>query len=131
MTFLTKKIPTHGRLIKLFTDLGPYFRKLKSTESVFFFDCLEVCVDPEIAPEQREFYGWWLVVSKEENAFYYQRFDGLYNLAGTWVAESLCKKDIVQIDNSFALFIQRLQALIEIETGIKLEPQKQAELTEV
>ena len=41
MTLAIKASPSRGRLFKLFTDLGPYFRKLQSTQKSFFFDCLE------------------------------------------------------------------------------------------
>ncbi|MFT6985085.1 MAG: sigma factor-binding protein Crl [Psychromonas sp.] len=131
MTLTVRTGPSRGRLFKLFTDLGPYFRKLQSTEFSFFFDCLEICIDSENEPEKREFYGWWLVVTKEENGFYYQRFDGTYNLEGDWVIENICQKDLQQLDNSFELFIKRLEAVINIETGQKFEALQQIALTEV
>ena len=77
-----------------------------------------------------EVYGWWVVLAKDENGFNYKRFDGLYNLAGDWVVESLCPQDQQQLDDSFALFIKRLEELIQIETGLQLEAQ-QAALIEV
>ena len=115
-----KGFPSSGRLFKLFTNLGPYFRKLQSSESSFFFDCLEVCKNAEIEPEEREFYGWWLVVTLNENGFSYERLDGFYNVAGDWVVKNIKKKDKKQLDGSFNRFITRLENLIELETGLKL-----------
>jgi len=131
MTLTVRTEPSRGRLFKLFTDLGPYFRKLQSTESSFFFDCLEICINSEDEPEQREFYGWWLVVTREENIFYFQRFDGIYNLAGDWVTANLCKQDLQQLDHSFELFVKRLETLINAETGLRFEALPQVVLTEV
>lgn len=130
MTLVPDIEPSRGRLFKLFTDLGPYFRKLQSTESHFFFDCLEICIDSEKVPEEREFYGWWLVLEKEENSFNYQRVNGRYNIAGDWVIEAISVQNQQQIDKSFTLFIKRLETLIDIETGKKLEAQ-QAALVEI
>ncbi|WP_019613168.1 sigma factor-binding protein Crl [Psychromonas ossibalaenae] len=130
MTSTVKTGPSRGRLFKLFTDLGPYFRRLQSTESSFYFDCLEICIDAEKEPEEREFYGWWLVVTENNTCFEYERFNGRYNLEGEWAAESIAKKDQKQLDHSFELFIERLQKLIDTETG-KTFTELQTELTEV
>ena len=130
MTSAIKTGPSRGRLFKLFNDLGPYFRKSLSTESSFFFDCLEVCINPEKEPENREFYGWWVLVTKQETCFNYQRFDGIYNLAGDWVAEPVSKQDQAQLDQSFELFLTRLKILFEIETGRSCKPLQQVALTE-
>ncbi|MGB5445939.1 MAG: sigma factor-binding protein Crl [Psychromonas sp.] len=107
--------PSHGRMIKLLTELGPYFRRLQSTESSYFFDCLEICVDDNKEPEEREFLGWSIVVTNNGESFLYERFNGRYNLAGEWVAENISAQDLQQLDNSFALFIARLQTLLDVE----------------
>lgn len=122
MTSTLPLSPSRGRLFKIFTDLGPYFRKLHSTESSFFFDCLEVCIDDTKEPEQREFFGWWLVVTRDENGFDYERYNGRYNLEGDWVVAKIKKKDQKQLDASFELFIERLKSLIDTETGFCLTP---------
>ena len=114
--------PSRGRLFKIFTDLGPYFRKLQSAESHFFFDCLEICLDAEQEPEKREFYGWWLTVERNEDGFSYERFDGRYNLEGKWVTCKIKKKDKQALDASFELFLGRLKSLIDAETGFCLAP---------
>jgi len=115
-----KKGPSHGRIIKLLTDLGPYFRRLNSTESSYFFDCLEICLDDKKEPEEREFLGWWMIVKKNEHSFEYERFNGRYNLAGNWEDATIQKNDLQQLDNSFELFIGRLEKLIEVETKMPL-----------
>lgn len=119
-----KKKPSHGRITKLLTDLGPYFRRQNSTESSYFFDCLEICVDDKKAPEEREFLGWWLIVKKYEDSFEYERFNGRYNLPGNWEDATIYKKDLQQLDNSFDLFLGRLQTLIEVETELPLNAQQ-------
>ena len=119
----TKK-PSRGRLFKLFTDLGPYFRKLQSTESSYFFDCLEICIDDTKEPEEREFYGWWLVVTNKGDSFTYERLDGRYNLAGDWEAAALSEERQPQLDKSFDIFIVRLQALIKESTEQELQAQQ-------
>lgn len=122
MTSTIPLSPSRGRLFKLFTDLGPYFRKLQSTEGSFFFDCLEVCLDDAQEPEKREFYGWWLVVTRNGNGFDYERYDGLYNQEGDWVVAKVKKNDKKQLDASFDTFIERLKSLIEAETEFCLTP---------
>ncbi len=129
MTLPHNTDPSRGRLFKLFTDLGPYFRRQQSTELLFFFDCLEICIDVEKEPEEREFYGWWLALEKSEQGFHYKRFDGRYNVDGDWVVENIAVQDQQQLDKSFALFLKRLENLIDIETGLKLE-EKKADLIE-
>ncbi|WP_094752366.1 sigma factor-binding protein Crl [Psychromonas sp. CD1] len=130
MTASIKKMPSRGRLFKLFTDLGPYFRKLKSTEDSFFFDCLEVCVDATALPEEREFYGWWAMLYRVDTGFEYERFDGMYNKEGDWVVCKLKKEDKKQVDTAFELFLLKIKTLIEEDTGTSLCA-REAILTEV
>ncbi|MEH6451748.1 MAG: sigma factor-binding protein Crl [Psychromonas sp.] len=124
MTLDSTKTPSRGRLFKLFTDLGPYFRKLQSTESSYFFDCLEICIDMEKEPEEREFYGWWLIVENNDAGYTFKRFDGRFNLAAEWEVEKLTEEQQQQIDKSFDLFIVRLQALIKESTMHELHEQQ-------
>ena len=114
------KNPSRGRLFRTFTALGPYFRKLKSIETSFFFDSLEICLDAEQAPAMRIFYGWNLVLTRDESRFYFERQDGLYNIVGEWESVKISKKNQAIIDRSFNLFITRLQTLIILETGLSL-----------
>jgi len=114
------KGPSRGRLFKLFTDFGPYFRKLKSDETTFFFDCLEICVNANKEPEERIFLGWWMVVTRNENTFTYERFNGLFDIEGHWVKSKISKKEMQQIDQSFTTFIEKLTEMVDIEIGYEL-----------
>jgi len=117
------KGPSRGRLFKLFTEIGPYFRHLQSDEKTFFFDCLEICVDAKKDPENRTFLGWWVVVNRQENQFTYQRYNGLYNLQGEWEEAKITKKQMLQLDQAFQVFIEKLSELIDVETGFELTPE--------
>ena len=112
--------PSRGQLFKLFTDFGPYFRELKSDEKSFFFDCLEICVDATVAPEKRVFLGWWIVITRDNDKFIYQRFNGLFDINGDWTEAELDNKQLQQIDQSFNAVIKKLTAMLEAETGYKL-----------
>ena len=120
MTEMIIKNPTRGRLFRTFTALGPYFRRLQSTENSFFFDSLEICLDAEQEPELRLFYGWNLVVTRNESNFDFERHDGLFNIEGEWESAEISKKNQKIIDKSFNLFITRLQTLIILETGLSM-----------
>lgn len=120
MTAAIIKNPTRGRLFRAFTALGPYFRRLQSTETSFFFDSLEICLDAEHEPELRLFYGWNLVVTRNESNFDFERHDGLFNIEGEWECAEISKKNQKIIDKSFNLFITRLQTLIILETGLSM-----------
>jgi len=114
------KGPSRGRLFKLFTDIGPYFRTHHSNENEFFFDCLEVCIDAEKEPEERTFLGWWLLVKRSDNTFTYERFNGLYDLQGNWVKTKMTNQQLQQLDQSFEVFINKLKPLIEAEISVEL-----------
>lgn len=114
------KKPSRGRLFKLFTDIGPYFRKLQSNEKTFTFDCLEICVDAEEEPENRIFLGWCLSMTRTEDTFTYERFNGLYDIEGNWVKNKINKKEMQQLDASFEVFIEKLKTLVDVEVGCEL-----------
>ncbi|MEL0628145.1 sigma factor-binding protein Crl [Psychromonas aquatilis] len=112
--------PLQGRLFKMFTDFGPYFRELKSDDKNFFFDCLEICVDATVEPEKRVFLGWWMVITRDNDKFTYQRFNGLFDINGDWTEAELDNKHLQQIDQSFNAVMKKLTAILEAETGYKL-----------
>jgi sigma factor-binding protein Crl len=114
------KGPSRGRLFKLFTDIGPYFRTLHSNEETFFFDCLEICVNADEELENRIFLGWWLLVKRHENTFKYERFNGLYDIEGNWVATKISQKQMKQLDESFEFFIEKLDNVINVEIECEL-----------
>jgi len=114
------KGPSRGRLFKLFTDIGPYFRTAHSSEDEFFFDCLEMCIDAKEEPEERTFLGWSLVVKRNDDAFTYERFNGLYDLQGNWVKSAINQEQMQQLDQSFVVFIDKLRPLIKTEINADL-----------
>lgn len=114
--------PSRGRLFKIFTDFGPYFRQLKSDENKFFFDCLEICIDVKTEPEKRVFLGWSMVITRSGNQFTYQRFNGLFDLNADWVDAEIDNQQMRLIDLSFNAFIKKLISMLDAETGCKLTP---------
>lgn len=118
MTTTQIKSPTRKILFQMFTDLGPYFRSLRSTETSFFFDSLEVCLDIKKEPVLRSYYGWSLVLIKNELHYNAKRFDGLFNIEGEWVNVQISDANQKIINRSFDLFITRLQTLLTVELGL-------------
>jgi sigma factor-binding protein Crl len=119
------KNPSRGRLFKLFTEMGPYFRVKLSSEETYLYDCLEVCIDAEEEPELRTFYGWWLVVTKENNQFVFERFNGIFDIKSEWNESPILAEHQEQLDKSFNLFVIRLQTLLKLETGLSLSAKDQ------
>ncbi|EMI5490926.1 sigma factor-binding protein Crl [Providencia stuartii] len=80
---------SNGKYLKKFAALGPYLREKQCLEGSYFFDSLAVCVNTNIAPEKREFWGWWMILSPSEEGFEYSYHLGLYNSHGSWQAKPL------------------------------------------
>jgi len=116
------KGPSRGRLFKLFTDIGPYFRQLQSDEENFFFDCLEICVDDKKEPEDRTFIGWWLLLKRSKDTYSYERVNGLYDNQGKWISTTINKKQMAQLDKAFDVFIIKLGEVVEVELNGQLSP---------
>lgn len=76
--------PTHFRLLAKFKMVGPYLRESESQDGLYLFDCLSVCVDETKSPEEREFWGWWLELSRTDEGFAANYSLGLYNAEGNW-----------------------------------------------
>lgn len=114
--------PPRGRLRKKFTDIGPYFRIDQSNDEQFFFDCLAVCASTKAEPELREFYGWWLMLTKTEDGFSYHYQYGFYNQAGEWESKAIPKKHQAEATRSLQVFYEKITGLVETTFELKVSP---------
>ncbi|WP_026957369.1 MULTISPECIES: sigma factor-binding protein Crl [Aliagarivorans] len=121
------KWPTHGKLVKKFTELGPYLRGEQSSKECYFFDCLAACVSAKPAAEVREFYGWWMQLVVTEQGFEYNYTWGIYNEKGDWDECAIPKKHQEEVTKSLDVFYQKLLNLLDelslpIEASASLSP---------
>ncbi|UYA61612.1 sigma factor-binding protein Crl [Pectobacterium colocasium] len=102
-----------SRLMKNFTALGPYIREAQCENTGFFFDCLAVCVNIKPAPENREFWGWWLNLEDTGETFAYDYHYGLFDKQGNWREEKIKDKAVMeQVENAKQAFHVRLEKLL-------------------
>ncbi|MGO1245897.1 MAG: sigma factor-binding protein Crl [Oceanisphaera sp.] len=105
---------THRKLVRILTAIGPYLRELKSSESQYFFDCLAVCVSAKAAPNEREFWGWWLTLDTQDGQhfeFHYQF--GFFDIEGEWQGRALPKKHQAEVTRTLRDFYAKLAACLE------------------
>ncbi|MCW8328113.1 sigma factor-binding protein Crl [Photobacterium sp. SDRW27] len=107
--------PPHGRLMTKLTALGPYLRQKQSSEGHFFFDCLASCISAKKAPEEREFWGWWLILTATDTGFEYRYYFGRYDSKGDWVKENLPAKHEQAVLQTLDDFYAKLTELLNNE----------------
>ncbi|MBW5407545.1 sigma factor-binding protein Crl [Morganella morganii] len=113
---------TRGRLLRCFTALGPYIREQQCLEGQYFFDCLAVCVNAGVAPEKREFFGWWLILTPQETGFVSEYHTGVFDKKGLWQKKNLSDNGIRDaVSKTLTDFYPRLQAVLQ-ELGLSLTP---------
>ncbi|MFB9217562.1 sigma factor-binding protein Crl [Vibrio sinaloensis] len=117
----TTKTPTHYRLLSVLRAIGPYLRESQSEEGAYLFDCLSVCVDDKKSPEQREFWGWWLELKQEGDAYQARYRIGLYDISGEWQDKKIPKKAVEDVNRTQEAFHLKLVETLQSEFGIQIQ----------
>ncbi|KLV11063.1 MULTISPECIES: sigma factor-binding protein Crl [Photobacterium] len=123
--------PPHGRLMTKLTALGPYLRQNLSAEGHFFFDCLSSCISAKKAPEEREFWGWWLIMEATKNGFEYHYQFGRFNDQGEWDKDTVPAKHVQAVQQTLDDFYPKLKGLLVDELGLSLTASKALEEPEL
>lgn len=119
---MTTEKATHHQLLRKLAAIGPYLRSEVSDESVYFFDCLAVCVSAKAAPEAREFWGWWLTLTrKDEETFEFHYTLGFYDVEGQWQAQTPPKKHQAEVTRTLRDFYEKLTLCLD-GLGLKARP---------
>jgi len=111
----TTTFPPHGRLMTKLTALGPYLRQQQSSEGHFFFDCLASCISAKKEPEEREFWGWWLILTVTNTGFEYRYHFGRFDSNGDWLKDSVPAKHEKAVIQTLDDFYPKLTSLLQDE----------------
>ena len=120
------KNPTHYRLLSTLKAIGPYLREAQCEQGKYLFDCLSVCVNDKKSPEEREFWGWWLELEQEGEAFEAKYCIGLYDAQGDWMDEKLPKKAIAEVYRTQEGFHKKLIDTLATKFGMTLDFHKES-----
>lgn len=120
------KNPTHYRLLSTLKAIGPYLREAQCEQGKYLFDCLSVCVNDKKSPEEREFWGWWLELEQEGEAFEAKYRVGLYDAKGDWMDEKLPKKAVAEVCRTQEGFHQKLIDTLATQFGMTLDFHKES-----
>lgn len=123
---------SNGKYLKKFAAMGPYLREKQSLNGCYFFDSLVVCVNANISPEKREFWGWWLKLVATSEGFEFSYQLGLYNSHGSWQAKVLkdpvtvaaVEKNLVSFHQALSKQLSELELTLfpsQLMTELKLE----------
>jgi len=108
--------------IRILNALGPYLREHHCQPCYFYFDCFSVCIDAEVEPEYREFYGWWLETQLVGDTLEYHYQFGIYNKAGDWVAAPIPKLFQQDVSLSLNQFYEKLSMCLTEQLDFSLKP---------
>lgn len=108
----TTVAPSHNRLLTRFAAIGPYLRNKKSSEDKYFFDSLSVCVDAKKSPEEREFWGWWLELTPNDDGYQYVYHFGRYDESGEWISEAIPAKYQEEVVATLSSFYTKITTLL-------------------
>lgn len=107
------KEPTHHRLIATFKAIGPYVREENCIDGCYVFDCLSVCINDKKDPEKREFWGWWMEITKEGEKLNGISHVGRYDLRGQWVVEEPASSAIAEVKRTHEVFLGKIKATLK------------------
>ncbi|CAG9413217.1 TPA: sigma factor-binding protein Crl [Providencia alcalifaciens] len=115
---------TNGKFLKKFAAMGPYLREQQSVKNCYFFDSLVVCVNANIVPEKREFWGGWLELAPTDNGFEFAYNLGIYTGQGKWQTKTLKDGSTAEaVEKNLHAFHQRLsQQLSALELSLFPSP---------
>ncbi|MDN3684324.1 sigma factor-binding protein Crl [Vibrio sinaloensis] len=119
----TTKTPTHYRLLSVLRAIGPYLRESQSEEGAYLFDCLSVCVDDKKNhPNNESFWGWWLELKQEGDAYQARYRIGLYDISGEWQDKKRSlKKAVEDVNRTQEAFHLKLVETLQSEFGIQIQ----------